>query len=52
MRILWINEAADFVGGCEQYIYNTVRLLGGMNPGFFAATAVEAEAAEVLAAPR
>ena len=28
MRVLWINEAADFVGGCEQYIYNTVRLLG------------------------
>lgn len=28
MRVLWINEAADFVGGCEQYIFNTVRLLG------------------------
>ena len=28
MRVLWINEAADFVGGCEQYIHNTVRLLG------------------------
>jgi glycosyltransferase involved in cell wall biosynthesis len=29
MRVLWINEAADFVGGCEQYIYNTVGLLRG-----------------------
>lgn len=27
MHILWVNEAADFVGGCEHYIYNTVRLL-------------------------
>lgn len=27
MRVLWINEAADFVGGCEQYIYNTACLL-------------------------
>lgn len=27
MHILWINEAADIVGGCEQYIYDTVRLL-------------------------
>lgn len=27
MHVLWVNEAADFVGGCEQYIFNTVRLL-------------------------
>jgi glycosyltransferase involved in cell wall biosynthesis len=27
MRVLWVNEAADFIGGCEQYIFNTVRLL-------------------------
>ena len=27
MRVLWVNEAADFVGGCEQYIFNTARLL-------------------------
>ncbi len=27
MHILWINEVADFVGGCEQYIHNTVQLL-------------------------
>ncbi|MBX7255454.1 MAG: glycosyltransferase family 4 protein [Candidatus Hydrogenedentes bacterium] len=26
-RLLWVNDAADFVGGCEQYIFNTVRLL-------------------------
>jgi glycosyltransferase involved in cell wall biosynthesis len=25
--VLWVNEAADFVGGCEQYIFNTARLL-------------------------
>jgi glycosyltransferase involved in cell wall biosynthesis len=29
MHVLWINEAAGFAGGCEQYIYNTVRLLRG-----------------------
>lgn len=27
MRVLWVNEAADFVGGCEQYIFNTAHLL-------------------------
>jgi len=27
MHILWINEAADFVGGCERYIHNTASLL-------------------------
>lgn len=27
MHVLWINEVADFVGGCEQYIHNTVQLL-------------------------
>jgi len=27
MHVLWINEVADFVGGCEQYIYNTAQLL-------------------------
>jgi len=27
LHIAWINEAADFIGGCEQYIYNTVSLL-------------------------
>jgi glycosyltransferase involved in cell wall biosynthesis len=27
MDILWINELANFKGGCEQYIYNTVKLL-------------------------
>jgi len=27
MRVLWVNEAAEFVGGCEQYIFNTARLL-------------------------
>ena len=26
-HILWINELARFTGGCEQYVYNTVRLL-------------------------
>lgn len=26
-HVLWVNEAADFVGGCEQYIFNTVGLL-------------------------
>ncbi len=29
MQILWINEHASFVGGCEHYIYNTVKLLEG-----------------------
>lgn len=27
VHILWINEAAAFVGGCEQYIFNTVQQL-------------------------
>ncbi len=27
MHILWINEVADFTGGCERYIADTVRLL-------------------------
>ncbi|MBV1883304.1 MAG: glycosyltransferase [Pseudomonadales bacterium] len=27
MHILWINDHADFTGGCEQYIYQTVILL-------------------------
>ncbi|MBI2425854.1 MAG: glycosyltransferase family 4 protein [Candidatus Hydrogenedentes bacterium] len=26
-HILWVNEAARFTGGCEQYIYNTVKCL-------------------------
>ena len=31
IHILWVNEAADFIGGCEQYIYNTVCLLEELN---------------------
>lgn len=27
MKILWINEKADFVGGCESYVANTAALL-------------------------
>ena len=27
MNILWISSAASFVGGCEAYILNTVKLL-------------------------
>ncbi len=31
MRVLWVNEAADFIGGCEQYISNTAGLLRAYN---------------------
>ncbi|NRB41403.1 MAG: glycosyltransferase family 4 protein [Pseudomonadales bacterium] len=30
MRIIWINDHADFTGGCEQYIYQTVKLMNAM----------------------
>ncbi len=30
-HVLWINHHADFVGGAEHYIHNTVRLLRGEN---------------------
>ncbi len=27
LKILWINDKADFTGGCEGYIYHTARML-------------------------
>ncbi|MDY6915379.1 MAG: glycosyltransferase family 4 protein [Candidatus Cloacimonadota bacterium] len=27
MKILWVNEQADYIGGCENYIARTVKLL-------------------------
>ena len=31
MHILWINEHAALVGGCERYIQDTVRLMNEKN---------------------
>lgn len=31
IHVLWVNEAAGFVGGCEQYIYNTANFLRERN---------------------
>jgi len=31
IHVLWINEKADFTGGCEQYVFNTANLLKKYN---------------------
>jgi len=31
IHVLWINEKADFTGGCEQYVFNTANLLKNYN---------------------
>ena len=31
MKILWINDKASRIGGCESYIFNTAQLLNEKN---------------------
>ncbi|MCB0375763.1 MAG: hypothetical protein KDD04_07580, partial [Sinomicrobium sp.] len=51
MRILWLNEYAEFIGGCEAYVHQTAKLLNEKSVESVLLYSVKSKVSSGFAAP-